>query len=72
VIVHHPGVTEQIDLGRLGVWTGVNAFGDGTGAMAEAAAALESAGYVAIWLGGASNNHAIFGSLLDLWPARLG
>jgi probable F420-dependent oxidoreductase len=65
VIVHHPGVTEQIDLGRLGVWTGVNAFGDGTGAMAEAAAALESAGYGAIWLGGASNNHAIFGSLLD-------
>jgi probable F420-dependent oxidoreductase len=54
-----------MDIGRFGVWTGVNAWGDGTGAMAEAATALESAGYGAIWLGGASNNHDIFGALLD-------
>ncbi len=56
---------QRIDIGRLGVWTGVNAWGDGTGKMADAATALETAGYGAIWLGGASNNHAIFGSLLD-------
>jgi probable F420-dependent oxidoreductase len=65
LIVHHPLVTKQIEIGRLGVWTGVNAWGDGTGAMAEAATVLEEAGYGAIWLGSASNNHEILGALLD-------
>jgi alkanesulfonate monooxygenase SsuD/methylene tetrahydromethanopterin reductase-like flavin-dependent oxidoreductase (luciferase family) len=39
--------------------------GHGTGQAAEAAIAVESAGYGALWLGGASYNHQVFRPLLD-------
>jgi probable F420-dependent oxidoreductase len=56
---------KPIEIGRIGLWTSHAMWGNGTGQAAEAAIAIESAGYGALWIGGASDNHQVFRPLLD-------
>jgi probable F420-dependent oxidoreductase len=58
-------VTNKIDIGRLGVWSGFHIWGDATGEPADALAELEELGYGAVWVGGAEHGHSAFGPILS-------